>query len=149
MGRRGDRRFQMFKRPSAIVAALSLTLALSSAAEPETRTFKILVAPGEGVSSSAFSRAVDLSATLDKQPYTIRSAEPLRPGEGRTVIVLDFRATSPANHACLLAEALIAMERIHEGPPPLLLAAGDSRFLFNVDLGPSRGWRLRDHCACR
>ena len=139
MGRSGDGRFRMFKQPSVVLAALSLTLASSFAAEPETRTFKVLVAPGEGVSSSAFSRVTDLAATLDKQPYTIRSAEPLRPGEGRTVIIIDFDETSPENHACLMAEALSAMERIHENPPPVLVAAlPPLRFASDVSLGPGQ-----------
>ncbi|MGD0578962.1 MAG: hypothetical protein ABSC08_08540 [Bryobacteraceae bacterium] len=133
---------QRLVRALVVVAALSLALAVAFAAGTDTRVFKVLVAPGEGVSSSAFSRVTGLVATLDKQPYTIRSAEPLRPGEGRTVIVVDFGQTSPTNHACLLAEALNAMEQIHESPAPLLLAVGDSRFVYKVDLGPGRGYDI-------
>ena len=121
---------------------MSLTLALSFAAEPETRTFKVLVAPGEGTSTSAFSRVTDLAATLDKQTYTIRSVEPLRPGAGRSVIVIDFDATSPANHACLVAEALGAMERVRQTPAPLLLVTGPSPLTFFASLAPSRDFSV-------
>jgi hypothetical protein len=132
----------MLKLPNMIVTALSLTLAFSLAPEVDTRVFRVLVAPGEGVSSGAFSNASDLVATLDKQPYTIRSAEPLRPGEGKTVIVVDFDKTSPTNHACLLAEALSAMERIRESPPPLVLTTGPSPFTSFVRLGPNREFNI-------
>jgi hypothetical protein len=119
-----------------IAAALILMPSLGAAAE--TRVFRVLVAPAEGVPGGAFSRASDLTATLDKQPYAVRSVVPLRPGEGRTVIVLNFSETSPANHACLLAEALSALERIHESPAPVLVAAGWSTFKSRVNLGPGR-----------
>ncbi|MGD0579943.1 MAG: hypothetical protein ABSC08_13555 [Bryobacteraceae bacterium] len=127
------------KWPSVVLAALNLTLALSFAGGGgDERVFKVLVAPGEGVQAGAFSRPSALTATLGEQPYKILSVERLHPGEGRTVVVLDFGATSYGNDACLLAEALTALGRIHESPPPVLIAGGNSRFKSSVNIGPGR-----------
>ncbi len=123
-------------RAAWIAAALILMPSLGAVAE--TGVFKVLVAPGEGVPNGAFAHADGLVATLDNQPYAVRSVEPLRPGGGRTVIVLDMGSTSWRNHACLLAEAFGAMERTRESPAPVLLIGGDSRYRYRVDLGRGR-----------
>src|SRR5208283_165777 len=128
----------MFKWRNLIAGFLNVMLGLSFGADTAKRVFKVLAEPGEGVVADVFSRASDLTASLDKLPYTVRSVEPLKPGEGRTVIVVDFSANTPANDACLLAEALSTLGRIHETPPPVLVAVGDSRFRSHVTIGPGR-----------
>ena len=127
----------MLKR-SALVTFLGLnillTFVLASAAEK--RVFKVLISPKEGDPDWASLNSSNLSAMLDKEVYAVRSARLQLPGEGRTVIVVDFAEASVPNDACMLAEALSAMQRFPETPKPVLLTAGDSRFVTSMATGP-------------
>jgi hypothetical protein len=79
--------------------------------------------------------AADLEASIGPNRYRVLGAQPWTQAPGRTVIVLDFAASSPTNHACLIAEAWTAIKSIHETPPPLVIATGAASFLEYISFG--------------
>src|SRR6478609_2878697 len=93
-----------------VLATLTFALSLS-ASEPETSTFRVLLPPQEGEGAPLSSIAAHIEASVGDKSYKVLEAQPWEQGAGRTVIVLDFAASSPTNHACLIAEAWTALNR--------------------------------------
>ena len=124
------------------VASFALASGLYHESEGDLRTFQVLVAPSEGAVSNVVPSTTGIVAKLGHQPYTVRLAEPLRAGQGRTVIVVDFSWTSSRIHACLLAEVLAGLDRMNESPAPLLVSVGESRFKPRVTLSPGQDFSI-------
>lgn len=62
---------------------------------------------------------------------------------GKSVIVLDFAATSSSIHACLLAEVLEALPRLRVVPSPILVAAGPApNMTTRVAFGPGEEFAI-------
>ncbi len=102
-------------------SAAALVLSTIALAQPETREFKVLVAPSESVDASSW-KTNDIAAHIGKSEYKVQRVQPLG-SAGKTVIVLDFGSTSPTLHACLLAETLSALAHLKQFPTPMLVAA--------------------------
>jgi hypothetical protein len=125
-----------------LAVTLHILFAASLVAQPPEKTFKVLLAPIDQSGLQSLNE-VDIQASVGAQRYTIRNIQPLQPGAGQSVIVVDFGATTPPNQPCLLAEVQGAIERLHENPPPVLIAAGTAAGLTSsVALGSGRQFEI-------
>jgi len=103
--------------------------------QAETQTFRVLLPPSLEEAARRSIAAGDLTASIGENRFTVLKTQLLGQGVGRTVVVLDFASTSPTNHACLLAEASVAIKKLRDTPSPLVIAAGEARFLQVVKTG--------------